>query len=219
MATESQLITNRSNAQASTGPVTAEGKSRISRNAVSTGLFSAGDFVLRDETEIYAEFCAAYQADLAPAGPVEETFAAEIVHAAWRLRRCSTIEESIRIKDGAWNIEETLKSIERARAAAFRIFTRANTELRKIQAERRRPARGEAAPEKREAAPQKREAASETPSRQPAPVFAKQTQSDPAPAGNPVALTPRGAPCHCGSGLKFKRCCGKDAPPLLHLAA
>jgi len=205
MATESQLIANRSNAQASTGPVTAEGKSRVSRNAITTGLFSAGDFVLRDETEIYTEFCAAYQAGLAPVGPVEETFAAEIIHAAWRLRRCSTIEESIRIKDGAWNIEETQKSVERARAAAFRIFTRANTELRKIQSERRRPVRGETA--------------SERPSRQPAPALTKQTQSKSAPAGNPAALTPRSAPCACGSGLKFKRCCGKDAPPLLHLAA
>ena len=63
-----------------------------------TGLFSAGDFVLRDETEIYTEFCAAYEADLVPVGPVEQTFAAEIIHAAWRLRRCSTLEDSIRSK-------------------------------------------------------------------------------------------------------------------------
>jgi hypothetical protein len=197
MITEPQLIANRTNAQASTGPVTAEGKSRVSRNALTTGLFSAGDFVLRDETEIYAEFCASYEADLSPEGPVEETFAAEIIHAAWRLRRCSTIEASLRFKDGAFTIEQTQKSVERARAAAFRIFTRANTELRKIQTERRRAA-----------AP-----------KHPTPLFTKQTQSDPAPPPTPVALTPRGAPCTCGSGQKFKRCCGKDAPPLLHLAA
>jgi uncharacterized protein YecA (UPF0149 family) len=191
MTTESQLTANRSNALASTGPVTAEGKSRISRNAVKTGLFSAGDFLLRDETEIYTEFCNAYQTDLAPAGPVEETFAAEIIHAAWRLRRCSTIEESIRLKDGAYNIEETQKSVERARAAAFRIFTRALTELRKLQSSRR----------------------------QAKPISTKQTQSEEVTAPSPIALTPRGAPCTCGSGQKFKRCCGKDAPPLLNLAA
>ncbi|MBS1825180.1 MAG: SEC-C domain-containing protein, partial [Acidobacteria bacterium] len=28
--------------------------------------------------------------------------------------------------------------------------------------------------------------------------------------------TPRNALCPCGSKLKFKRCCGKDAPPVLH---
>lgn len=27
--------------------------------------------------------------------------------------------------------------------------------------------------------------------------------------------TPRNAPCPCNSGLKFKRCCGKNAPPVL----
>jgi hypothetical protein len=27
---------------------------------------------------------------------------------------------------------------------------------------------------------------------------------------------PRSAPCPCGSGLKYKRCCGKDASPVLH---
>ncbi len=30
--------------------------------------------------------------------------------------------------------------------------------------------------------------------------------------------TPRNALCHCNSGLKFKRCCGKNAPPVLHAA-
>jgi len=32
----------------------------------------------------------------------------------------------------------------------------------------------------------------------------------------PNAQIPRGAPCPCGSGLKYKRCCGQNAPPLLH---
>ncbi|MBS1827088.1 MAG: SEC-C domain-containing protein [Acidobacteria bacterium] len=27
--------------------------------------------------------------------------------------------------------------------------------------------------------------------------------------------TPRNAPCPCGSGHKFKRCCGRNAPPVL----
>ena len=30
---------------------------------------------------------------------------------------------------------------------------------------------------------------------------------------------PRNAPCRCGSGAKYKRCCGKDAPPVLNQAA
>jgi hypothetical protein len=31
--------------------------------------------------------------------------------------------------------------------------------------------------------------------------------------------TPRSAPCPCGSGQKFKRCCGRGAPPVLYAAA
>ena len=27
--------------------------------------------------------------------------------------------------------------------------------------------------------------------------------------------TPRNAPCPCGSGLKFKRCCGVESPPII----
>jgi len=32
-------------------------------------------------------------------------------------------------------------------------------------------------------------------------------------------MTPRNAPCPCGSGAKYKRCCGTNAPPVLNRAA
>jgi hypothetical protein len=34
----------------------------------------------------------------------------------------------------------------------------------------------------------------------------------------PPAPTPRNALCPCGSGAKYKRCCGKNAPPVLNTA-
>ena len=42
------------------------------------------------------------------------------------------------------------------------------------------------------------------------------------PTANVPATTPgfpRNAPCRCGSGAKYKRCCGKDAAPVLNRAA
>jgi hypothetical protein len=47
---------------------------------------------------------------------------------------------------------------------------------------------------------------------------------NPAPKPQPPAaaapkMTPRNAPCPCGSGAKYKRCCGTDAPPVLNRAA
>lgn len=39
------------------------------------------------------------------------------------------------------------------------------------------------------------------------------------PAQNDEMQTPRNAPCPCGSGNKYKRCCGRNAPPVLGRAA
>jgi hypothetical protein len=44
---------------------------------------------------------------------------------------------------------------------------------------------------------------------------AKQTRSH---SADPVPIA-RNAPCPCGSRLKYKRCCGKTAPAILHAAA
>lgn len=48
-------------------------------------------------------------------------------------------------------------------------------------------------------------------------IPAKQTQSEPAPALQPApaAQIARNAPCPCGSGDKYKRCCGRHAAPVL----
>ncbi|MBL8174092.1 MAG: SEC-C domain-containing protein [Bryobacterales bacterium] len=37
-----------------------------------------------------------------------------------------------------------------------------------------------------------------------------------APTDSSPTPTPRNASCPCGSGQKFKRCCGRNAPPVLH---
>jgi hypothetical protein len=235
MATPAQILANRANAQSSTGPVTAEGKSRCSRNAVATGLFSKGDFVLDDEREDYAQFCAAYEADLTPEGAIEHTLAAEIIHAAWRLRRCSRIEAEIDPYDDEEELAETERSLDRARANAHRIFNRSMAELRRIQTERHLRAKLPAQTDlgvanckeidgfrkltprfdeeflKEWIAVDSRLTLRQTPESD----FAKQTQSGPEPA----PLTPRGAPCPCNSGQKYKRCCGKEAPPVLTRAA
>ncbi|MBL8178352.1 MAG: SEC-C domain-containing protein [Bryobacterales bacterium] len=39
------------------------------------------------------------------------------------------------------------------------------------------------------------------------------------PAASTPPQTPRNASCPCGSGDKYKRCCGKNAPPVLSRAA
>jgi hypothetical protein len=56
----------------------------------------------------------------------------------------------------------------------------------------------------------------------PTPPPAAPMASNCKPAATVPAKTPnfpRNAPCRCGSGAKYKRCCGKDAAPVLNRAA
>ncbi len=55
----------------------------------------------------------------------------------------------------------------------------------------------------------------------PAPALLESLEAQaPKPVATPAAkaTVARNAPCPCGSKLKFKRCCGIDAPPVLHAA-
>ena len=117
------------------GSRTVEGKARVSRNAAIFGIYSTGDVVRPEEEPIYDLFCEGFQQDLAPEGAMETTLAAEIVHAAWRLRRCAEAESAIEFQSDAQN------SIDRA----LRHFQRATAELRRIQTERQ--IRNETVPE------------------------------------------------------------------------
>jgi SEC-C motif len=234
MATEAQIAANRRNAQSSTGPKTVEGKARVSRNAAIFGIYSVGDVVRPEEEPTYHLFCEGFQQDLAPEGAMETALAAEIIHAAWRLRRCAEAESAIEGQTDAQN------SIDRARTQALRHFQRATAELRRIQTERQ--IRNETVPEDFDASTLGLASCKEM-----APILKSDLRRQlllhklkdaemstavaeaicaPVPAATqtlPVvaesAPIPRGAPCPCGSGAKYKRCCGTNAPAVLSPAA
>ncbi|HEY3824346.1 MAG TPA: SEC-C metal-binding domain-containing protein [Bryobacteraceae bacterium] len=221
MATDAQIAANRANAQASTGPATAAGKANSSRNALSSGLFSQGDFVRSDEHEQYAEFCGAFTKDLAPQGAIELTLSAEIIHAAWRLRRCSAIEATLTPANDLDPIADEAsegrawRAVDRARAQATRTLHRTIAELRRIQTERQHRAeflqdfdRSVGLASLRDFLPPSPMDVRRRLFQNKKTEFTKQSQSV-------VPITGRNSPCTCGSGIKFKRCCGKDAPPLL----
>jgi len=87
MTTEAQVEANRTNAQKSTGPRTAEGKAVVAQNALKHGLF-AKETVIRGEDEHEFEI---YREDLLqqliPRSPVEEMLADRVVDLSWRLKR------------------------------------------------------------------------------------------------------------------------------------
>jgi hypothetical protein len=94
MATQAQTAANRINSESSTGPRTAEGKARCAANATTLGLFAIRDFIRPGEEDEYACLCATLNKSFTPSASSRGTLAAEIVHAAWRLQRCSKVEGS-----------------------------------------------------------------------------------------------------------------------------
>ena len=204
MATTAQILANKSNSLHAHGPVTSEGKARASQNATKFGLFSVANFVRPEEQNIFNEFETGYLAELMPDSSLEQTLAREIVHAAWRLRRCASLEIAPPENLTDEEFDRLQISIDRARAAAQRTFHRSLKELRRLQAERVYTTFAAKHPAETVQSARAADASQEDNS-------AKQTQSVPAK----TALIPRSAPCPCKSGEKYKRCCGKNAPPVL----
>ena len=92
MATEAQVQANRSNAEKSTGPRTAEGKAVAAQNAVRHGLL-AKEVVIKGEDSGEFEFYREQMlAELAPAGQMESMLAQRIVGLSWRLRRAERLQ-------------------------------------------------------------------------------------------------------------------------------
>jgi hypothetical protein len=92
MATAVQVRANRANAQKSTGPRTAEGKERASRNAVKHGLLAREAVIAGEDPEEFEVYREGMLADLAPAGPVEAMLAERVVGLSWRLRRAERLQ-------------------------------------------------------------------------------------------------------------------------------
>ena len=223
------------------GPRTEAGKAASSQNAITFGLFATRDFIRPDEQSTYTEFAQALHADLAPVGMLELNLADEIRRAMWRLRRCGQIEENFSgTMEDPMQQEETARlqlSVDRARSLSHRLLHKCTAELRNLQTER--IYRNEyfkkgadlaffgicdvGAVQKNfvsQRAHEQKQAGTATMNA----LFAHPLTAQPFPAPESQssfctgAQTPRNAQCPCGSGAKYKRCCGSNAPAVLHAA-
>ena len=95
MSTAAQAITNKENAQHSTGPRTAEGKSRSSLNSTRHGLTGQSVVLPGGDAEAYAAFRTKVFADSAPVGTIEEILAQTVADTQWRLERARGLEAGI----------------------------------------------------------------------------------------------------------------------------
>lgn len=92
MASEKQVLANRKNSLKSTGPKTAEGKAKVSMNALKHGLTSVYVLIPGEDAEELEAFREAMLEGLAPGGTVELWWADRIVACWWRLRRVAWME-------------------------------------------------------------------------------------------------------------------------------
>ena len=92
---EKQLEANRRNAQRSTGPTTAEGKARSSRNNLRHGLTGQITVLPEEDREAHDTFCDRLIAGFQPGTQIEEQLAQFVAEDAWRLNRIAAIENNI----------------------------------------------------------------------------------------------------------------------------
>lgn len=96
MASERKRQANRRNAQKSTGPRTARGKSIVSRNALRHGLMSQRVPVLPFENEFeYRALADAMERDLRPKGILQREVVTQLTQTLWKLRRIPAIEAAL----------------------------------------------------------------------------------------------------------------------------
>jgi hypothetical protein len=102
MASVAQIQANRSNAQKSTGPRTAEGKERASRNALKHGLLAREAVIQGEDPAEFELFREGMLEELAPAGTVETMLAQRVVSLSWRLRRAERLQTTafVALDDG-----------------------------------------------------------------------------------------------------------------------
>ncbi len=92
MSSERQVEANRKNAQHSTGPHTAGGKTRVALNALKHGLTGKQVVLPNEDPEDFDAFRDGLLSALEPHDEFEGTLAERIVIDAWRLRRAALLE-------------------------------------------------------------------------------------------------------------------------------
>jgi hypothetical protein len=98
MATQTQIQANQLNAQKSTGPRTADGKSIASKNSLKHGLFALSDVISGENQADFNIHREQILTELNPISPLESILADRVVCLSWRLKR------SVRIQNQAFNV-------------------------------------------------------------------------------------------------------------------
>jgi hypothetical protein len=138
MATPAQIAANHANSKLSTGPTSAEGKARSSRNSFKHGIYSK-DLVLPHEDPAELDrLRASLRVEHQPINTTEEILVNDLAENFWRLRRMREREafamqpENIHV----WHDSGLLGVVQRTMASAERDFHKSLAALRRLQKDR-----------------------------------------------------------------------------------
>lgn len=147
MATPAQITANRANAQKSTGPRSAEGKSASRFNALKHGMDAASIVIPGEDPANYDALAADYHRSFRPQSPSESFHVDTLLRADWQKRRLLRVEadlyrtllaESPGASLAAALLSESpaaklLARVQRQIAAFERTWYRAQSELRRAR--------------------------------------------------------------------------------------
>src|ERR1039457_4818494 len=147
MVTPAQIAANQANAQKSTGPRSAEGKSTSRFNALKHGIDAASIVIAGEDPTDYDALAANYQRSYRPETPSENFHVDTMLRADWQKRRLQRVEadlhrtilaESPGASLAAALLADSpaatlLARIQRQIAAFERPWHRANPELRRAR--------------------------------------------------------------------------------------
>ena len=92
MATQAQVNANRENAKKSTGPRTAQGKRRSSRNSLKHGLLARDAVMVGEDPAEFDRLFQEFEEVIYPKNALEFSLVRQVTDAEWRLRRISRLE-------------------------------------------------------------------------------------------------------------------------------
>jgi hypothetical protein len=248
MATPAQISANQANAQRSTGPVTAQGKQRSALNALRHGFRSQLIVLPGENPADYQLLTEQFEQQYPANTPIAARAVREMIDAEWRLRRVRlaidrTLFElaqeyapdceadgqvqALVLRDLDWHHPHLLKhelKYERQFNRAWRAYRTESVSCEKSASASRQESiindgavLGFANQTQAERTPNEMRGGNtlDTASAPHTAIHANESQN----ATNEPKPTPRNAACLCGSGLKYKRCCGRNAPAVLSTAA
>ena len=93
ITSEKKAAAARANGARSRGPITATGKSRSSRNAITHGILTKSILLNEDDARTYLAIVQSYCARLKPQDDTELALVHELVATSWRLRRLQHFEQ------------------------------------------------------------------------------------------------------------------------------